>query len=68
MMWRGIGLWDHDSRAFLGEDGKGKMARVVGKIKRLEKEDGMNRWEVLVMSVWEVDWEDVSVAKGIVLA
>lgn len=68
MMWRGIGLWDHDSRAFLGEDGKGKMARVVGKIKRPEKENGMNRWEMLVMSVWEVDWEDVSIAKGIVLA
>lgn len=68
MLWRGIGLWDHDSRAFLGEEGKGKMARVVGKINRLEKKDGMNRWEMLVMSVWEVDWEDVSVAKGIVLA
>lgn len=68
MLWRGIGLWDHDSRAFLGEDGKGKMARVVGKIKRLEKENGVNRWEMLVMSVWEVDWEDISVAKGIALA
>lgn len=68
MTWRGIGLWDHDSRAFLGEDGKGKMARVVGKMKRLEKEDGLKRWEMVVMSVWEVDWEDVGVAKGIVMA
>lgn len=68
MTWRGIGLWDHDSRAFLGEDGRGKMARVVGKIKILEKEDGLKRWEMVVMSVWEVDWEDVGVAKGIVLA
>ena len=68
MTWRGIGLWDHDSRAFLGEDGKGKMARVVGKIKRLEKEDGLKRWEMVIMSIWEVDWEDVGVAKGIVLA
>lgn len=68
MTWRGIGLWDHDSRAFLGKDGKGKMARVVGKIKRLEKEDGLKRWEMVVMSIWEVDWEDVGVAKGIVLA
>lgn len=68
MTWRGIGLWDHDSRAFLGESGKGKMARVVGKIKRLEKEDGLKRWEMVVMSVWEVDWEDVGVTKGIVMA
>lgn len=68
MTWRGIGLWDRDSRAFLGEDGKGKMARVVGKIKRLEKEDGLKRWEMVVMSIWEVDWEDVGIAKGIVLA
>lgn len=68
MTWKGIGLWDHDSRAFLGEDGKGKMARVVGKIKKLEKENGLKKWEMVVMSVWEVDWEDVGVAKGIVLA
>lgn len=66
--WRGIGLWDHDSRVFLGEDGKGKMARVVGKMKRLRKQDGVKMWEIVVMSVWEADWEDVGIAKGIVLA
>lgn len=68
MTWRGIGLWDHDSRAFLDENGKGKMARVVGKIEKLEKEDGLQRWEMVVMSIWEFDWEGLGVAKGIVLA
>ncbi len=64
-VWRGIGLWDHDARAFLGEEGRGKMARVVGRIKRQE---GGKVWEMGIMSIWEIEWEDVGIAKGIVLA
>ena len=59
-----MGLWDVDSRAFIGEEGKGKMARVVGRIKRCER--GGDGVEMVILSVWEVDWEDVEVAKGIV--
>lgn len=62
-LWKGVGLWDVDSRVFLGEGGRGKMARVVGRIKRCESGKGC---EIVVLSVWEVDWEDVGVAKGIV--
>ena len=61
MLWKSSDLWDFDSRAFLGDRGPGKMARVVGRIKRSE----MGReFEMLVLSIWEVDWEDVGVAKG----
>ena len=60
-MWKGVGLWDHDSAVFIGEEGKGKMCRVLGRIKR-EKGKG---YEMNVLSVWECGWEDVGIAKGI---
>ena len=62
-LWKSVPLWDVDSRVFVGEAGKGKMARVVGRIKKEVK--GVGR-EMIVLSIWEVDWEDVRVAKGIV--
>ncbi|KAL2044932.1 hypothetical protein N7G274_002707 [Stereocaulon virgatum] len=62
-LWKGVGLWDNDSKVFLGEKGSGKMARVIGRIKKGEKGSGV---AMVVLSVWEVDWEDVGIAKGIV--
>lgn len=62
-LWKGVGLWDHDSGAFLGDEAKGKMARVVGRIRRGEQGRGC---EMCVLSVWECNWEDVGVVKGVV--
>ena len=62
-LWKGVGLWDMDSSVFLGEKGRGKMARVLGRIKKREQGGGC---EMVVLSIWEVDWEDVGIAKGIV--
>lgn len=62
-IWKGVDLWDHDSKQFLGEGGKGRKARVLGRIRRGEKNVG---WEMVILSVWQVDWEDVGVAKGVV--
>ena len=62
-VWKGVELWEHDSRPFLGDEGKGRMARVMGKIKRCEQGGG---FEMTVLSIWEIDWEDIEVAKGIV--
>ena len=64
-IWKGVELWDFDSRAFLGDKGRGKMARVLGRIKRGE---GGKGWEFTVLSIWEATWEDVGVVKGIVCA
>ncbi|KAL9138745.1 MAG: hypothetical protein Q9175_000011 [Cornicularia normoerica] len=64
--WKGVGIWDNDSKELVGEQGRGKMARVLGRIKK--KEPGQvqgPRVEMVVLSIWEVDWEDVGVAKGI---
>lgn len=49
-LWRGVELWEHGSRVFLGEAGKGRMARVVG---RMRKEEG--NWMMAILCVWEVD-------------
>lgn len=62
-LWRGVELWDHDSRAFLGENNGGKMARVIGRINRNEEKTG---WIMAIMNIWQVDWEDIGIAKGIV--
>lgn len=62
-LWKGVVLWNVDSRVFVGQKGKGKMARVVGRIKRTAQG---GKCELVVLSIWEVDWEDVEVAKGIV--
>ena len=61
-LWRGVELWDHGSRVFLGEAGKGRMARVVGKM-RIEKKGD---WMVVILCIWQVDWDEVGLAKGIV--
>ncbi len=62
-LWKGVGLWNLDSKVFLGKAGKGKLARIMGRIKRRDKGGGC---EMTIMSIWEVDWEDVGAAKGIV--
>lgn len=64
-MWKGIDLWDCDSSDFLGDNGKGKIARVVGKIKRGERS---GPWKMAILSIWEADWEAVGFVKGIIFA
>ena len=63
-VWKGVGLWDQDLKVFLRSTGQGKMCRVVGRMKRGKEQPGEG-WEMIVLSVWEVQWEDVGVAKGI---
>lgn len=62
-LWKGVDLWDQDSRVFLDDGGGGKMCRAIGRIKRREQGGGC---EMLVLSIWQIDWEDVGIAKGVV--
>lgn len=64
--WKGVNLWDNDTKELVGEQGRGKMVRVLGRIKRKEPRQGQAPGvEMVVLSIWEVDWEDVGIAKGI---
>ncbi len=62
-LWREGGLWEEDSKVFVGDEGRGKMCRAVGWLKR-DLETRM--WKMVVLSIWEADWEDVEWVKGIV--
>ena len=64
-VWKGVELWDFDSRAFLRDNGRGRIARVMGRIKRGE---GGHVWEMTVLNIWEATWDDVGIVKGIVCA
>ncbi|KAI4203404.1 MAG: hypothetical protein LQ350_001925 [Teloschistes chrysophthalmus] len=60
-LWKGNGLWDADSKVFLGKAGQGKFARVLGKIVREEMGPGL---QMKVLSIWEAYWDDVAMCKG----
>ncbi|KAL9589071.1 MAG: hypothetical protein Q9203_002136 [Teloschistes exilis] len=60
-LWKGNGLWDADSKVFLGKAGQGKFARVLGKIEREEIGSGL---QMEVLSIWVANWEDVAMCKG----
>ena len=65
-LWKGVGLWDNDSKELAGEQARGKMVRVLGRIKKKEpRHEQGPAVEMIVLSIWEVDWEDIGVAKGI---
>ena len=64
-LWKSSDLWEHDSKAFLGLGGQGKIARVVGRIKRNRQGLGC---KMTVLSIWEANWEDIGWVKGIVCA
>ncbi|KAM0803520.1 hypothetical protein BDR22DRAFT_838949 [Usnea florida] len=65
-LWKGVSLWDNDSKQLDGEQGRGKMVRVLGRIKNKEpRHEQGPAVEMIVLSIWEVDWEDIRVAKGI---
>ena len=65
-LWKGVRLWDNDSKELAGEQARGKMVRVLGRIKKKEpRHEQGPAVEMIVLSIWEVDWEDIGAAKGI---
>ena len=65
--WRRCQLWDYDSAVFLGEEGKGKVARVVGRLGRRETAGmGGAGWYVQILAVMESGWEKIATAREVV--
>lgn len=64
-LWKGVPLWDSDSGSFLGGDGEGRLARVIGRITRDEESKA---WRMRILNVWAAGLEDVAWVKGIVCA
>ncbi|KAH0545210.1 hypothetical protein FGG08_000664 [Glutinoglossum americanum] len=62
-VFHGVELWERDSGRFLTEEGKGKMCRCLGRMRR----DG-HGWKLVVLNIWEATWDDVVWVKGIVCA
>ncbi|KAL9123026.1 MAG: hypothetical protein Q9187_000417 [Circinaria calcarea] len=64
-VWKGSDLWELDSSELLGENGKGQIARAVGRIKR---DENTKTWKMTTLSIWKANWDDVGYAKGVVCA
>ena len=60
-VWKGVDLWDGDASAFLEDVGKGRICRVLG---RLRKKRG-EVCELNVLSIWCCKWYDMGIAKAI---
>jgi hypothetical protein len=55
-LWGQSVLWEQDSKLFLRADAAGMIARM--------KRDG-TKWRLEILSIWQVDWEDVEYVAGI---
>lgn len=64
-LWKDGGRWEEDSRRLLDEDGRGKMCRAVGRLKR---DPDTKVWKMAVLNIWEATWDDVAWVKGVVCA
>jgi hypothetical protein len=64
--WKGKRTWDEDCAAFLSND-TGKMARVIGRLKwHRDAVEDKSDWRIIILSIWEVDWDEIEHIKGIV--
>lgn len=59
-LWDQSALWEQDSKLFLEAGSDGILCRTIARMKR----DGM-KWKLEILSIWQVDWEDVEHVAGI---
>lgn len=62
--WKGVDLWERDSRNFLkSSTQRDKLCRCIGTMKRDNE-----KWKLAILNIWEASWNDVNYAKGIICA
>lgn len=59
-------IWDKRSEVFLGDAGKGKMARAIGRMKKRNRGDGTPSFVIQISGIRETNWEDVDWLRGII--
>jgi hypothetical protein len=65
--WRRCELWDTESAVFLGEEGRGRIARLVGRVKKKEGGGvGGTGFFVQILLIGEAGWADVETARKVV--
>lgn len=52
-------LWTDDAGSFLKSEVKGKIAKVVGKMRKTRVEGDSTPWHFEVLGIQEITWQDV---------
>ena len=59
-------MWNADSAAFLGPDGKGKIARVMGRMKWREGRAGETPFYMQILLIRVATWAEVEFARKLI--
>lgn len=52
-------LWQEDAGNFLNPETKGKIAKVVGRMRKARVGEGSTPWHLEVLGIQEITWWDV---------
>jgi hypothetical protein len=66
--WYTSDLWKQESDAFLTEDGAAepKLCRCVGRLKRESSEDDKEKLTLALLSIKQINWDDIDAVKELV--
>ncbi|KAI5807402.1 hypothetical protein DFH27DRAFT_546090 [Peziza echinospora] len=64
--FRNSKLYNEDADKLLGDNGKGKMVKVVGRVKRWFRKDQVpsTQYWMEISTIWECGWDEVEKARG----
>lgn len=65
-LWKDAPVWDQESQVFLGEEGGGKICRVIGRIKKAEPTTISPTRDMVILSISEMTWSKINWMRGIV--
>jgi len=63
--FRNSKLYNEDAHKLLGDNGKGKMVKVVGKVRRWTRKDQVptTKYSMEISAIWECGWDEVEKAR-----
>lgn len=59
-------VWDERSAVFLGGPGKGRMARVIGRVQKRSGGGGATSFVIQISGIKEANWDDIDWLRGII--